>query len=115
MRDAKNPNQKKDQGGLGRVQAQLSKAQLAAAEKALREWHPETADAAPPRNTIKLAQATGAIPENINFAIKGEEAQAFLKSHGVVVKTAAAEPQQLAPAAIADRALNITLRIECWK
>jgi uncharacterized protein len=272
LRDAKNPNQKKDQAGLSRVQTQLSKAQLAAAEKALREWHPETAEAAqPPRrkgkrggeserdhglvgtgtgffvstaghlltnhhvaaecrevhvtegdkstpakliasdaahdlallqvahasqtatfrgsdpvrpgesvvvvgfplsglltsepivtagivnalagprddrsrlqmsapiqpgnsgsplfdgsgrvigvavgtlNTIKLAQATGAIPENINFAIKGEEAQAFLKSHGVAVKTAAAEPQQLAPAAIADRALSITLRIECWK
>ncbi len=272
LRDPQNPDQKKDQAGLSRVQAQLSKAQLAAAEKALRAWHPETADAvSPPRrkgkrggdgepdrglvgtgtgffvstaghlltnhhvaaecrevhvtegdkstpakliasdaardlallqvshaspaatfrgpdpvrpgesvvvvgfplsglltsepivtagiinalagprddrsrlqmsapiqpgnsgsplfdgsgriigvavgtlNTIKLARATGAIPENINFAIKGEEAQAFLQSHGVAVKTAGAEPQQLAPAAIADRALSITMRIECWK
>jgi uncharacterized protein len=271
LRDPKNPNQKKDQAGLTRVQAQLSKGQVAAAEKAAREWHPETAEAAPPRrkskrggegepdrgligtgtgffvstaghlltnhhvaaecrevhvtegdkstpakliasdaardlallqvahpspaatfrgsdpvrpgesvvvvgfplsglltsepivtagiinalagprddrrrlqmsapiqpgnsgsplfdgsgriigvavgtlNTIKLARATGAIPENINFAIKGEEAQAFLQSHGVAIKTAAAAPQQLAPAAIADRALSITMRIECWK
>lgn len=272
LRDPKNPNQKKDQAGLSRVQAQLSKAQLAATEKALREWHPETAEAAAPPhrkgkrggegeqghglvgtgtgffvstaghlltnhhvaaecrevhvtegdkstpakllasdaardlallqvahaspaatfrgsdpvrpgesvvvvgfplsglltsepivtagiinalagprddrsrlqmsapiqpgnsgsplfdgsgriigvavgtlNTIKLARATGAIPENINFAIKGEEAQVFLQSHGVAVKTAAAEPQQLAPAAIADRALSITMRVECWK
>jgi hypothetical protein len=37
-----------------------------------------------------------------------------LKSHGVAVKTAATEPQ-LVPVAIADRALSITLRIECWK
>jgi hypothetical protein len=66
-------------------------------------------------NTIKLPRATGAIPENINFAIKAEEAQAFLQSHGVAVKTAAAEPQQLAPQAVADRALSITMRIECWK
>jgi uncharacterized protein len=60
LRDAKNPNQKKDQAGLSRVQTQLSKAQLAAAEKALREWHPETAEAAqPPRRKGKRAKASG--------------------------------------------------------
>jgi hypothetical protein len=63
---------------------------------------------------VKLAQATGAIPENINFAIKGEEAKAFLQSHGVMVKTVDAVGK-LDTAAIADRALGVTVRIECWK
>jgi len=65
-------------------------------------------------NTVKLAQATGTIPENINFAIKGEEAKSFLQSHGVAVKTADAAAK-LDTGAIADRALGVTVRIECWK
>src|SRR5215469_11216909 len=49
LRDPRNPNQKKDQAGLARVQPQLSKAQLAAADEAVRKWHPQTAEATAPR------------------------------------------------------------------
>ena len=65
-------------------------------------------------STLKLAKATGAIPENINFAIKGGEAQAFLKAQGIEVETAPAGAP-LATAAVADRALETTVRLECWR
>ncbi len=65
-------------------------------------------------STLKLAKATGAIPENINFAINGEEAKAFLKSQGIEVQTALPGPP-LSVAAIADQALSVTVRVECWK
>jgi len=65
-------------------------------------------------STLKLAKATGALPENINFAIKAAEAQVFLKAQGIEVETA---PQgaPLSTAAVADRALEVTVRLECWK
>jgi uncharacterized protein len=65
-------------------------------------------------STLKLAKATGAIPENINFAVKAAEAQGFLKAQGIAVETA---PQgtALSTAAVADRALEVTVRLECWK
>lgn len=65
-------------------------------------------------STMRLAQATGAIPENINFAVKGEEAKQFLGAHGVVLETAPSG-KELSTAAIADQALKVTVRIECWK
>lgn len=65
-------------------------------------------------STLKLAQATGAIPENINFAINGEEAKSFLKGQGIDVRTAP-PGQPLSVAAIADQALSVTVRLECWK
>lgn len=65
-------------------------------------------------STLKIAQLTGAIPENINFAIKAEEARAFLKAHNVAV---AAPPlsKEISTAAVADQALKYTVRLECWK
>jgi uncharacterized protein len=65
-------------------------------------------------NRLKIAQLTGAIPENISFAIKSEDARAFLKSHNVAV---AASPlsREISTAAIADQALKYTVRLECWK
>jgi S1-C subfamily serine protease len=65
-------------------------------------------------NTMRLAQAIGAIPENINFAVKAEEARQFLSEHGIAVQTAAAT-KELSVATIADQALKVTVRLECWK
>lgn len=65
-------------------------------------------------NGVRIAQLTGAIPENINFAIKGEEAKAFLKANGVAFSTAPTG-KDLSTAAIADQALKYTVRLECWK
>ncbi|HEX7970284.1 MAG TPA: tetratricopeptide repeat-containing serine protease family protein [Stellaceae bacterium] len=65
-------------------------------------------------STLKLAKATGSIPENINFAINGEEAKGFLKGQGIEVQTAP-PGQPLSVAAVADQALSVTVRLECWK
>lgn len=65
-------------------------------------------------STMRLAQATGAIPENINFAVKGDEAKQFLAEHNVKIETAPAG-KELSVAAIADQALKVTVRLECWK
>lgn len=65
-------------------------------------------------STMRLAQATGAIPENINFAVKGDEAKQFLAAHGVKIETAP-DGKELSVATIAEQALKATVRLECWK
>jgi S1-C subfamily serine protease len=63
---------------------------------------------------VRMASLTGAIPENVNFAIKGEEARSFLRAHGVTVLTAPAG-KDLATDIIAEQGLRYTVRLECWK
>ena len=64
---------------------------------------------------LAVARATGGIiPENVNFAIKGEVAAEFLRSHGVTAAAAPAE-KELSTAAIATEADKMTVRVECWK
>jgi hypothetical protein len=65
-------------------------------------------------NRLRIAQLTGAIPENISFAIKAEDARAFLKLHNVAV-AAAPLSREISTTAIADQALKYTVRLECWK
>jgi len=65
-------------------------------------------------STVRLAQLTGAIPENINFAVKGDEARQFLAAHNLKIETAPAGTE-LSVATIADQALKVTVRLECWK
>ncbi|HXP72692.1 MAG TPA: tetratricopeptide repeat-containing serine protease family protein [Stellaceae bacterium] len=63
---------------------------------------------------VRMASLTGAIPENINFAIKGEEARSFLRAHGVGVATAPSG-KDLTTDVIAEQGLRYTVRLECWK
>jgi TPR repeat protein len=65
-------------------------------------------------NGLRVAELTGAIPENVNFAIKGEEAQAFLKAHNVAFALSGSGANS-GTEAIADQALKYTVRLECWK
>ncbi|HEX4192565.1 MAG TPA: tetratricopeptide repeat-containing serine protease family protein [Stellaceae bacterium] len=65
-------------------------------------------------DTVRLARAIGVVPENVNFAIKGDEAQQFLGAHGVKVATAEGG-KELSTAAIAEQAVKMTVRLECWK
>ena len=39
-------------------------------------------------NAAQVAEKTGDIPQNVNFAVKGTEALAFLRANGVQVRTA---------------------------
>jgi serine protease Do len=44
-------------------------------------------------DAIAVAQAIGDIPQNVNFAIKAEIAEIFLRSQGVEPRFASAAPQ----------------------
>jgi len=65
-------------------------------------------------DSLRVARATGAIPENINFAVSGDEAQAFLREHRIKLELAP-PGADLSTAAVADQALAVTVRLECWK
>lgn len=65
-------------------------------------------------DAIKVAKAIGDIPQNINFAVKGEVAQVFLKAHKVKFKTAATT-KKLGNTDIASRGRAFTVLVECWK
>ena len=65
-------------------------------------------------NAIAVAQATGDIPQNVNFAIKSAVARSFLSIHDIEYLEAAAASDKKR-AAIAEEAQNHTVMIECWK
>src|SRR6185295_2870590 len=63
-------------------------------------------------DAMAIAKRTGDIPQNVNFAIKTEVLEAFLKSAGVrYEKNVSDRPLQVAD--IADIAKASTVRIEC--
>ena len=65
-------------------------------------------------DALKLARATGDIPQNVNFAIKGNVARDFMAANGVDA-VAASSAADLPPADVAERAQLYTALIECWK
>jgi S1-C subfamily serine protease len=65
-------------------------------------------------DAIKLAKVTGDIPQNVNFAIHGGVARAFLDARGVAYQTARSI-QRIATNRISDRAKRFTVVVECWK
>ncbi len=65
-------------------------------------------------DAIKVAKAIGDIPQNINFAVKGEIAQVFLKAHKVRFKSATATKKQ-SNTEIASQARTFTVLVECYK
>jgi uncharacterized protein len=66
-------------------------------------------------NAMRVAKLTGgAIPENIGFAIKAEVAQEFFAANGLKLATAA-PAHELSTATIAEQAIKMTVRLECWK
>ena len=65
-------------------------------------------------DAVKIARATGDIPQNVNFAIKGAVVRSFLEANGVEFPTAASNTK-LDPAVIAERAAKLTVVVECWK
>lgn len=65
-------------------------------------------------DALKVAKATGALPENINFAIKGALARSFLDIHGIGYRTSS-DARVLKGEEIAARARAFTAVVECWK
>jgi S1-C subfamily serine protease len=63
-------------------------------------------------DALRVARATGSIPENINFAIKTGALRDFLDNSAVAYETA--EPKgELKTSEIADKARAYTLLISC--
>jgi hypothetical protein len=63
-------------------------------------------------DAIKVAGATGDIPQNVNFAIKGDVTTDFLDWVGSRYESAPSS-QVLSVPAIAERAARFTLLVEC--
>jgi S1-C subfamily serine protease len=59
-----------------------------------------------------VAQTTGAIPQNVNFAIKGSVASSFLEVHSIPVQTAAKGTLKTLPD-IGDAAKSFTVLVTC--
>ena len=64
-------------------------------------------------NALKVANATGDVPQNVNFAINANVLASFLDANGVDYKTATRGPV-LPTHEIARRAQAFTVLIECW-
>jgi TPR repeat protein len=65
-------------------------------------------------DAIKVVQATGDIPQNVNFAITAASARSFLDAQSFAYSTAAST-QILDTADIAEAAKRFTVVVECWK
>lgn len=65
-------------------------------------------------NAVEVAKLSGDIPQNINFAIRGEIAKIFLTTHGVDFAIQQS-PGVQSPSAIAERAQKYTVVLGCWK
>jgi S1-C subfamily serine protease len=65
-------------------------------------------------NALKIAQATGALSENINFAVNAELARALLDKNSIKYDTVTAA-EALPMPTIAERALKYTVLVQCYR
>ena len=65
-------------------------------------------------NAIKIARATGDIPQNVNFAIQAPVARILLDANGVEYQTAPSD-QELPTADVAAKAREFTVQVECHR
>jgi len=65
-------------------------------------------------NALKMAEITGDIPQNVNFAVSPLVLQGFLEANSVDYK---AEPstRNLSTADVAEQAKRYTFLVQCWK
>ena len=64
-------------------------------------------------NARVVAEETGDIPQNVNFAVKTSVAREFLKQQGVAVRTATSGSVH-SNADVGDIGRQVTLLVECW-
>jgi S1-C subfamily serine protease len=63
-------------------------------------------------DAMRVARETGDLPQNINFAVKGDVARAFLETHGVRARTGS-WTRSIDPVGIAAIARAMTVAVEC--
>jgi S1-C subfamily serine protease len=64
-------------------------------------------------NAIKVALASGDLPQNVNFALKASILGTFLEANRVVYDAGSVAPKALEPADIAERARAISAMVSC--
>ena len=64
-------------------------------------------------NAARIAQRTGDIPQNVNFAVKGTEAVAFLRRHGVTPVMRESPGGERSAAEVGEQAHPSTVFIRC--
>ncbi|MGE4281218.1 MAG: trypsin-like peptidase domain-containing protein [Magnetospirillum sp.] len=64
-------------------------------------------------NAMKVADKSGAIPQNVNFAIKGDLVKKFLTDNKVEFNTAPPQAHELSVADVGDRVRKIAVFVEC--
>ncbi|MBT7486234.1 MAG: trypsin-like peptidase domain-containing protein, partial [Rhodospirillales bacterium] len=65
-------------------------------------------------NAMRVAEKTGDIPQNINFAIKGTIALEFLEAHNIKYQKSASS-RTIGAADLAVEAKKFTVLVECWR
>ncbi len=63
-------------------------------------------------DALKLAQRTGRLPQNVNFAITAGAARAFLDAHKIRYRVSTST-STIPPVDIAARARGFTVAVEC--
>jgi S1-C subfamily serine protease len=66
-------------------------------------------------NAQRIAQVTGDLPQNVNFAVKGQEAVEFLQRSGVRPAVAAAGRPALTAADVGELAEPSTVLLRCLR
>ena len=65
-------------------------------------------------DALRVAKATGDIPQNVNFALTANVLRAFLDANDVQYADGTSV-QPLSPTEVASRAARFTVLVECWK
>ena len=63
----------------------------------------------------KMAQATGQVGQNVNFAVSGQTLRTFLNTHGVSYRNSSLFSFDLSTSDLADEARKWTMVVECWR
>jgi hypothetical protein len=66
------------------------------------------------RSVLAIAEATGSLPQNINFAIKSAIIREFLDAHRVEYASGQSATK-LDPADVGETASKSTVLLECYK
>lgn len=66
-------------------------------------------------NALRIAAVTGDVPQNVNFAINGTVARAFLETNGVELEHEVTTPVAAPTVDVAERAKHYTVLVECWR
>jgi hypothetical protein len=65
-------------------------------------------------NDLAVVEATGTLPQNINFAIKSTTVREFLDAHRIDYSVGPSETK-LDPADVGEKATKSTVMVECYK